>query len=257
MIYAADCREIDFSACDVMITDPPYRAHVHAAAISQSVGGGTRKRELGFEHLSTDLIGYIADIASKVKRWSCIFSDIESVGMWQTALENAGATYIRAVPWVRWSMPQLSGDRPPQGSEMVVVAYGSGGGRKHWDGPGNLTSLTHTCLRGDGKHKCEKPLDLMLDLVSWFSDEGETVADPCAGSGTTALACRLLNRKWLASEADKEWANKAHKRSKEALSVRDEERYARWRATRVEFLADKERRDTHTAKVRAKLEAAK
>jgi site-specific DNA-methyltransferase (adenine-specific) len=52
-------------------------------------------------------------------------------------------------------------------------------------------------LRGEDKHKAEKPLDQALDLVEWFSDEGETVFDPFAGSGTIGLACRILGRSYL------------------------------------------------------------
>lgn len=123
----------------------------------------------------------------------------------------------------------MSADRPPQGCELVLLAHGRAKGRKHWNGPGNLTHLSHKCLRGEGKHKAEKPLDLMMDLVCWFSDEGETVIDPCAGSGTTGLACKLLNRSFIGTELDISWASMAAERlSNQRLSKRDMERYERW-----------------------------
>ena len=59
-------------------------------------------------------------MAARVRRWSIIYTDIESVADWKRELELAGATYIRTLPWVRWSMPQLSGDRPPQGFECLA-----------------------------------------------------------------------------------------------------------------------------------------
>jgi len=242
---------------DVMIVDPPYAAHVHASAVSQSIGGGSRSRDLGFDYLSPVLRRRIARFAALTKRWSVIYTDIESLTWWRLSLRAAGATYIRAIPWVRWSMPQLSGDRPTTGCEMLVVAYGSGKGRKHWNGPGNLLSLTHTCLRGDGKHKTEKPLDQLLDLVSYFSDRGETVFDPCAGSGTTGLACKLLGRQFVGLEIDATWATFANARLAGPLSKRDETRLERWRASQAEQAADRARVDAHTADVRAKADAAK
>ena len=54
-----------------------------------------------------------------------------------------------------------------RGLEHVVVLHPKG--RKRWSGPGNLTHLAHLALRGEGKHKAEKPLDQALDLVSFFS----------------------------------------------------------------------------------------
>ena len=83
------------------------------------------------------------------------------------------------------------------------------------------THAPRRALRGQDKHPTEKPLDLMLDLVSWFSDPGELVLDPCAGSGTTALACRLLGRSCLALERDEAWARRAASRAEGTLSDRD------------------------------------
>ena len=171
---------------DILITDPPYRKHVHDSASSQDqhTDGGVRHNDFGFASMTPELKKWICQMAARVRRWSIIYTDIESVADWKCELELAGATYIRTLPWVRWSMPQLSGDRPPQGFECLVVAHGSDKGRKHWNGAGNLTHLAHLALRGNGKHKTEKPLDQLLDLVSWFSDrgtldQGELIVDPC------------------------------------------------------------------------------
>jgi hypothetical protein len=255
MIYMQDCREVEWNGLgDVMITDPPYSEHVHKNATSQSVGGGARNRDLGFVFLASELREWTCQLAAKIPRWSVIFTDIEGAHHWHTGLKSAGATYIRTIPWVRWSMPQLSGDRPPQGCELIILAHGKSKGRKSWNGPGNLTHLAHTCLRGEGKHKTEKPLDMMLDLVQWFSNPGETVIDPFAGSGTTGLASRILGRNFVGSEMDPNWASKADERIKTAeLSKRDAERYERWVISQDAFNIDKARRDANTAKTRAKL----
>ena len=217
---------------DVLLCDPPYSSHVHNNAVSCSAVRGTRKRDMGFGHLTPSLRRQTCLLAAQARRWVVIYSDQESTWLWRLGLQAAGAHYIRTVPWVRWSSPQLSGDRPPTGCESVVIAYGSARGRKHWNGPGNLTHLSHKCLRGEGKHKAEKPLDQMLDLVSYFSDPGELVLDPFAGSGTTGLACSLLGRNFIGAEIDPVWAAKAETRiATRPMSDRDTERYARWQAS--------------------------
>lgn len=253
VIIHGDCTKlVKASEFDVMIADPPYSAHVHKNATSQSPGRGTRFRDLGFDCLSGDLREWVASYATEVKRWSVIYSDVEGLGTW---IAEASRNYIRTVPWVRWSMPQLSGDRPPQGFECLALFWGTQKGRKSWNGPGNLTALTHTCLRGEGKHKAEKPLDQALDLVSWFSNPGERVLDPCAGSGTVGLACKLLGREYTGYEIDAEWASKAIDRiASDTLSERDEERYERWKESQKFQAADKERRANITAKARKKLD---
>jgi hypothetical protein len=125
-------------------------------------------------------------------------------------------------------MPQLSGDRPPQGSEALLLFWGYQGGRKSWNGPGNLTHLAHKCLRGEQKHKTEKPLDQALDLVHWFSDPGDLVFDPFAGSGVIGLACRLLDRDYVGCEVDPHWAGKAAMRAAGHDRKWDSERIKRW-----------------------------
>lgn len=237
-----------------MIVDPPYSSHVHKNAVSQAPGRGVRDRDFGFGYLSRELQLFIASQAARAKRWSLIYSDIEGLHSWKETCEQAGAKYIRPIPWVRWSMPQLSGDRPPSGCEFVTTFWGTQKGKKSWNGPGNLTHLAHKSLRGEGKHKAEKPLDQALDLVSWFSNPGETVADFTAGAGTTGLACRLLGRKFLGYEIDRDTWEAANTRIlTEKLSDRDQERYDRWQETQATLKEDAVRRAKNTAKVREKL----
>lgn len=247
ILLCGDARTLvpDATGLDCMITDPPYSDHVHASAVSQSKKRGARKREFGFEALTQEDRLAIASWAKQVSRWSVVYSDIESTHLLRSSCSGL-ATYIRTVPWIRWSMPQLSGDRPPQGREDLlifhapmgegpdpvsdlVLYYGQQKGRKAWNGPGNLTHLAHKCLRGEGKHRAEKPLDQALDLVSWFSDPGETVFDPFMGAGTFGLACRILGRGYVGVEKDPEWHAKATARiMSDTLSDRDHERHGRW-----------------------------
>lgn len=255
-IHEADCREADPTLFDAMIVDPPYSEHVHRNATSQSAKGGSRHRDLGFDSLSDELREAIAAFGAKVKRWSIIYSDIEGLGDWRTDCAIAGATYIRAMPWVRWSMPQLSGDRPPQGFELVTAYWGSQKGRKSWNGPGSLTHLDHKALRGEGKHRAEKPLDQALDLVAWFTNPGEKVLDPCAGSGVIGLACKILGRDYVGYEIDPVWAEKANARIEAGnLSKRDEERYQRWLLSSAKEKEASAVRAVNTAKMRVKAEA--
>lgn len=250
--------DIDPKQYHSAICDPPYSERVHRDATSQSPKGGTRHRDLGFVHLSDALRSRIAEFVAGVSKWSLVYSDVEGLHLWHEECQKHGATYIRTLPWCRWSMPNLAGDRPPQGFETISVFWGTQRGRKSWNGPGNLVSLNHTCLRGALKHRAEKPLDQALDLVTWFTNPGERVLDPCAGSGTVGLACRLLGRDYVGYEIDPVWAEKAQERlARETLSDRDQERYTRWLASQEVAKADAERRRQNTERQRAKMEAAR
>ena len=44
------------------------------------------------------------------------------------------------------------------------------------------------------------PLELVRKLVKFMTNVGQLVVDPCSGSMTTALACELEGRPWIATE---------------------------------------------------------
>lgn len=68
------------------------------------------------------------------------------------------------------------------------------------------------------EHPTQKPVRLMERLINLVTDEGDTVLDPFSGSGSTALACQNLNRKFIAFEIDKEYFEIAQNRIEERKS---------------------------------------
>ena len=53
-------------------------------------------------------------------------------------------------------------------------------------------------------HPTQKPLSLISEFVDLFSDPGDLVLDPFAGSATTVVAAAEKNRRVLAFENDPE-----------------------------------------------------
>lgn len=58
-------------------------------------------------------------------------------------------------------------------------------------------------------HPTQKPVKLLEFLIETFTDEGDVVIDPVAGSGSTLVAATKLNRKAYGFEIDKEIYPKA------------------------------------------------
>lgn len=52
-------------------------------------------------------------------------------------------------------------------------------------------------------HPTQKPVRLLENLISIFTDENDVVIDPVAGSGATLIAAQNLNRKWFGFEIKK------------------------------------------------------
>lgn len=61
-------------------------------------------------------------------------------------------------------------------------------------------------------HPTQKPVDLVRMLVRSFTNEGDTILDNCMGSGTTAVAAVMENRRFIGFETNKEYCDIANKR---------------------------------------------
>ena len=72
-------------------------------------------------------------------------------------------------------------------------------------------------------HPTQKPVKLLEQLIEIFTDEGDVVIDPCAGSGSTLIAAENLNRKAHGFEIKKDFHTAAckwieeNKRNKEEI----------------------------------------
>lgn len=68
------------------------------------------------------------------------------------------------------------------------------------------------------EHPTQKPVSVIGTLVEWLTNEGHTVLDPFLGSGTTAVACENLNRKWIGIEKEEQYCEIAAKRIERAAA---------------------------------------
>ena len=62
------------------------------------------------------------------------------------------------------------------------------------------------------EHPTQKPLKLFEWCLDKFSNENDLVLDCFSGSGTTAIACHNLKRRFICIEKDKEYFEKSVKR---------------------------------------------
>ena len=63
-------------------------------------------------------------------------------------------------------------------------------------------------------HPCQMPLEVMKNIIGILPDDA-IIFDPFTGSGTTAVACKELNRDFVGCELDKEYYEIACERIKE------------------------------------------
>lgn len=199
---------------DVCITDPPYSQHTHdkqwiGAALTEQ--GAKRVKTahtgLGFAHITEEQVRGVAEhCARAVARWSMFFTDVEGIHLWRTKVCGAGLDYVRTCLWDKVDgAPQFTGDRPAAGCEAIVVAHPAG--KKRWNGGGKRNVYRHAvnAVKGDKPHPSTKPTPLLEELLADFTDPGDLVLDPFAGSGTTGVACLRLGRRFIGWERDENY----------------------------------------------------
>ena len=63
-----------------------------------------------------------------------------------------------------------------------------------------------------GLHPTQKPVALLEYLIKTYTNENDTVLDFTMGSGSTGVACKNLNRKFIGIEKDENYYNIAKQR---------------------------------------------
>lgn len=71
-------------------------------------------------------------------------------------------------------------------------------------------------------HPTQKSVPLLESLIKIFTDEGDVIIDPCAGSGTTLLAANNLKRKAYGFEIKKDFYKEAVNLLAENANINDE-----------------------------------
>lgn len=203
---------------DHVITDPPYSDHTHG---KQWIGAAltadgaprvaTAHKGLGFDAITPEVASAFGMEAERVCcRWALVFSDLEWHHRWRDWMPMQ---WVRACVWDKVdSAPQFTGDRPAASAEVFIAFHHTG--KKRWNGGGkrNVYRFAVNEEKGGKPHPSTKPLALMEALVRDFTDPGDLVLDPFAGSGTTGVACRRLGRRFLGWERDPKFHAAAVKR---------------------------------------------
>lgn len=223
---------------DVVVADPPFTDHVsrnakqrmglhsrrdlRVAAVGQESMDGTLGLSFGGVDPST-----IVPLLGIAARWVLLFCAIEQVGEYEAGAGGRDGGYVRGGWWAKTNAtPQFTGDRPASPGEAIVLCHRPG--KKRWNRGGRKLEYRGPGINAfhaeKGLHETQKPLWLMMALVSDYSDPGELVWDPYCGSGTTGVACLRLGRRFLGHEIQPHYAKVAAERlaaEERGLTLRD------------------------------------
>jgi site-specific DNA-methyltransferase (adenine-specific) len=227
-LWCGDCRAVLplIDPVDGFITDPPYEQlmhDLHGSVKLRRSDGGSERKALGFEGIDEVREDFVSLVREKNKGWLLAFCNVEGVWHWRKSLVAADLKFKTTCLWVKPdAMPKLNGQGPALAYECITTTW-CGKGHAKWNGGGRRGVFTHFTNNADrtGLHPTEKPVSLMRELVSLFTNHGDTVCDAFMGSGTTGVACVKTGRRFIGIEREPKYFEIALRRISDALKAPD------------------------------------
>ena len=219
-IYNADClefmRSMPGNCVDLVVTDPPYEIAIKGER------GGLGKRPV-YENGDLDKIANGFDIEAifeEIKRISkklnlfcfCSNSQLSKIMAWG----EANGYYTTCLIWHKYNSTPFANGVWRQDAEFCVHIREKGA---VFQGDARLKCKITKIANQASKygHPTEKPLELIKKYILIGSSEGDLIFDPFMGSGTTAVACKELNRNFIGCEIESKYCGIAEKRLKETV----------------------------------------
>ncbi|AKG94209.1 DNA methyltransferase [Polaribacter phage P12002L] len=83
--------------------------------------------------------------------------------------------------------------------------------------PHSIISIKGDLKKEMGLHPTQKPVELLEYLIKTYTNDGETVLDNTMGSGSTGVACKQTNRKFIGIEREEKYFKIAQERINSTL----------------------------------------
>ena len=207
-IIQGDCLEVmkqmSDKCVDLVLTDPPYGINYNNNKLNRKSNSGN------FEDIEND---------KGELNYSEIIKECQRIG--KMVIIFGAINFMKDLPykgiWICWDKrTKIEADKV-FGSPFELAWCDKIGG---YD---KIYRVMHGgVINADGKnsprfHPTQKPVELMKLILRDFSNENDTVLDCFLGSGTTAVACKQLNRNFIGIEISEKYCEIARQRLRQGL----------------------------------------
>ena len=194
---------------DLLLTDPPYgisspyicENQVQRRLRSDGSDFIMPKGNFGEWDNELETFDWMEIVLPKVCGWVVVFCAQAQIGEYSKILKNNQFVAVGTMIWQKTNpVPFNHKFKPINAWEALVI-----GKRPGTKFNGRLVHNVFKCNSPSPSHRIhstQKPLPLIKKFILLFSDKGDLVFDPFAGSATTVIAAYDLKRKSLAFEKD-------------------------------------------------------
>jgi DNA modification methylase len=233
-IYQEDClkgmTKIPNDSIDLIVTDPPYNTGMKAREFPPNTY--QRVKLDGFfndDYTDEDYFNLVNNCSKEFYRILkqdkpiYVYMSWKKTGLWIDLLEKAGFSVKNVIVWDK-VVHGLNYQNYAYTHEFIIYAIKgkyqvknkgiedsrNGRFKDVW----SIQRETNTSQE-EGHHETQKLLKVVKLPIKHGSEEGDLVFDPFMGSGTTAVASKELNRRYLGFEIDGNYINISNNRLKQ------------------------------------------
>lgn len=201
-ITLADCttemRKLPDGCVDLIVTDPPYLVRFRDRS----------GRTIANDDNSRWISPAFSEAYRLLKSDSyCIsFYGWNKVDVFLNAWRECGFTPIGHFTWTK---PYASNVSFTEMRHECAYLLAKGRPPKPLNPPSDVLPWNYS---GNRLHPTQKPVSAITPLIKAYSEEGDIVLDPFAGSGTTGAAAQLYSRQFILFEMDPVYFEAANRR---------------------------------------------
>ena len=202
-------RQLPDLSIDLLLTDPPYGISRRYTSENQVP---RRLRKNGTDFImprgffgewdrKIDPQAWTEVVLPKIRGWAVIFCAQAQIGEYSDILKRHKFVAVGTLVWQKTNPVPFNHKFKPVNAWEALVVGKRPGTKFH----GKLVHNVFLCKSPSPQqriHPTQKPLPLVKEFVNLFSDQGELIFDPFAGSATTTVAAMQTGRRVLAYEKD-------------------------------------------------------
>lgn len=222
-IYCIDCLEgmdeLEDDSIDLILTDPPFNVGIDYKGYEDNI------HDIRYYKWCKEWVNKLYPLIKKGK-YSIIFTGDKKCYWIFRAIYESPFLFHHFLKWYKpgcqESMPGtilfgrtelafiLSREKPNTKLINRKVLFAD--------------TLRHRNTRPDDQdaveHDCRCPTGLYEQIIKGFTKEGEVVLDIFSGSGTTAIACKRLNRNFIGFEINPKYVKIVNERLQRTLAYK-------------------------------------
>lgn len=236
-IYNADClkglADIPSESIDSVVTDCPYTIVGGGCSTGTYMNGNgiftkandpkgvlNRHRQAEkdkqieavrsgkmFEHNDIKFSEWLPEVYRVLKKGTHCYIMINSrnIKELQQEAEKVGFVFQNLLVWNKSNSGGTPNKYYMQKCEFILLLSKRPARNINDMGTPNLLSVPNIIGKGEEHHPTEKPIELLKVMIRNSTNVGDIVLDPFAGSGSTLVAAKQLERQYIGYEIDEKY----------------------------------------------------